>query len=59
MELVHCTHIGIEGCLRHARNVINWPDMTTHLYDYISQSVMSLCHIGHRKPKNLYSNMSS
>ncbi len=42
MELVHCTHIGIEGCLRHARNVINWPDMTTHLYDYISKCDVSM-----------------
>ena len=37
MELVHETHIGIEGCLRHARNIMFWPRMGAQLKDYISK----------------------
>ena len=37
MELLHQGHTGIEGCLRHAGEVIYWPNMYAELKDYISR----------------------
>ena len=37
MELGHKTHIGIEGCLRRARDIMFWPRMGAQLKDYISK----------------------
>ena len=40
MERVHRSHIGINGCLRRAREVVFWPGMTTQLKEWIAK-----CHI--------------
>ena len=37
MELVHETHIGVERCLRRARDIMFWPRMGAQLKDYISK----------------------
>ena len=35
-KAVHSSHIGIEGCLRRARECLFWPGMSTELKHYIS-----------------------
>lgn len=42
----HALHIGIEGCIRGARESLYWPSMSTELKEYISRNVI-LC-ISHR-----------
>ena len=44
MATIHSTHIGIEGCLRRARDSIYWPHMTTELKDYILKCDVCLAH---------------
>ena len=34
---VHATHIGVDGCVRRARDTMFWPRMTTELREYISK----------------------
>ena len=34
---VHATHIGVDGCVRRARDTMFWPRMTTKLREYISK----------------------
>ena len=36
LEKIHSSHIGAEGCLRRAREVVFWPGMTTELKEYVS-----------------------
>ena len=35
MEKVHLSHLAIEGCSRHAREVFYWPWMNAELKDFI------------------------
>ena len=35
MERVHSSHLGIEGCLRRAREVFYWPRMNAKFKDFI------------------------
>jgi len=35
MEKVHSSHLGIEGCLRRAREVFYWPRLNAELKDFI------------------------
>ena len=35
MEKIHSSHLGIEGCLRRAREVFYWPRMNAELKDFI------------------------
>ena len=44
IELVHATHIGTEGCLRRARDVMYWPRMSTQLKDYVSKCDVCMSH---------------
>jgi len=44
MASVHATHIGIEGCIRRARDCMFWPRMTTELREYISKCDVCLAH---------------
>lgn len=44
IELVHATHIGMEGCLRRARDSMYWPRMSTQLKDYISKCDVCMSH---------------
>ena len=37
LEKIHSSHIGSEGCLRQAREVILWPGMTAEIKEYISR----------------------
>ena len=37
MQACHDTHIGIEGCIRRARESMYWPRMATELKEYISK----------------------
>eukprot|EP00118_Oscarella_pearsei_P024304 m.303614 g.303614 ORF g.303614 m.303614 type:complete len:479 (+) comp40836_c0_seq2:2784-4220(+) len=41
MAMLHSTHLGIEGCLRRARESFFWPGMNAQIRDYIS--VCSIC----------------
>ena len=41
---VHASHIGIEGCIRRARDSMFWPRMTTELKEYISKCDICLAH---------------
>ena len=36
-ERLHASHIGIQGCLRRARETVYWPNMNTDLEDYITR----------------------
>ena len=44
MAVAHSTHIGIEGCLRHARECLFWPRMGTELKEFISKCDVCLAH---------------
>ena len=44
MEKTHATHIGIEGCIRRARETLYWPRMTTEIKEYISRCDVCLTH---------------
>jgi len=37
MSTIHSTHVGLEGCLRRARDNVYWPQMNAQLKDYISR----------------------
>lgn len=41
---VHATHIGVDGCIRRARDTMFWPRMTTELREYISKCDICLSH---------------
>jgi transposase InsO family protein len=41
LQQIHKSHIGIEGCLRRAREVIYWPRMNAEVKDYVSKC--SIC----------------
>ena len=45
LERAHSAHIGINGCIRRAREAVFWPGMTADLTNYISQ-----CDICNRFP---------
>ena len=44
MAKCHATHIGIEGCLRRARESMYWPRMSSDLKDYIAKCDVCLAH---------------
>ena len=44
MVKCHATHIGIEGCLRRARESMYWPRMSADMKDYISRCDVCLSH---------------
>ena len=37
LAVAHATHIGMEGCLRRAREIMFWPRMASELKEYISK----------------------
>ena len=37
MSVTHASHIGIEGCIRRARETMYWPRMSCELKEYISK----------------------
>ena len=41
---VHASHIGMEGCIRRARDSMFWPRMTTELREYVSKCDICLAH---------------
>ena len=44
MAVVHSSRIGIEGCIRRARDTLYWPRMATELREYISKCDVCLAH---------------
>ena len=44
MSVVHATHIGVDGCIRIARENLYWPWMTAELKDYISKCDICLAY---------------
>ena len=44
MAKCHATHIGMEGCVRRARESMYWPRMSSDLKDYISKCDVCLAH---------------
>ena len=36
-EKIHSSHVGIEACLRRARECLFWPNMSVEIKDYVSQ----------------------
>ena len=44
MAVVHATHIGVEGCIRRARDSLYWPRMATELKEYISKCDICMAH---------------
>ena len=44
MEVIHATHIGMEGCIRRARDTLFWPRMGIELRDLISKCDICLRH---------------
>jgi len=43
MEKVHSSHLGIEGCLRRAREVFYWPRWNAELKDFILKLISTIC----------------
>ena len=41
-EKLHSSHIGIQGCLRRARETLYWPGMNKKVEDYIHSQVQHL-----------------
>ncbi len=37
MERIHSSHIGVQGCIRRARELVYWPNMTTELTEFIGK----------------------
>lgn len=44
MAVTHASHIGIEGCIRRARDTLYWPRMATELKEYVSKCDVCLAH---------------
>ena len=44
MSLTHASHIGIEGCIRRARETMYWPRMSSELKEYISKCDICMAH---------------
>ena len=44
MAAVHASHIGIEGCIRRARETLYWSRMSADLKEYISKCDVCLAH---------------
>ena len=44
MHTCHASHIGIEGCVRRARESLYWPRMSTELKEYISKCDVCMSH---------------
>ena len=44
MAITHATHIGVEGCIRRARETMYWPRMSTELKEYISKCDICMVH---------------
>ena len=44
MAITHATHIGVEGCIRRARETMFWPRMSTELKEYISKCDICMAH---------------
>ena len=34
---IHASHIGAEGCIRKAKDVLYWPNMSAEIKDYVSK----------------------
>ena len=48
-EKIHSAHIGIQGCLRRAREVVYWPSMNQEITDYIEHC--DTCNMFANQPK--------
>ena len=44
LAVLHSSHIGIEGCVRRARDTLYWPRMAAELQQYISKCDICLAH---------------
>ena len=44
MSITHASHIGIEGCIRRARETMFWPRMSSELKEYISKCDICMTH---------------
>jgi transposase InsO family protein len=44
MVVIHASHIGIDACIRRARDSLYWPRMATELKEYISRCDVCLAH---------------
>jgi len=43
-EATHASHIGVEPCIRQARDSLYWPSMTTKLKEYIAKCDVRMVH---------------
>ena len=55
MAVVHSSHIGVEGCIRRARDTLYWPRMATELREYISKCDVCLGNRTGEAKKHSYS----
>ena len=44
MEVTHSSHIGVEGCIRRAKECLFWPRMTSELKEFISKCNICMAH---------------
>ena len=44
MAATHASHIGVEACVRRARDSLYWPRMTTELKEYIAKCDVCMAH---------------
>lgn len=44
LEKTRATHVGIEGCIRRARDTLYWPRMSTEIREYITKCDICMAH---------------
>ena len=44
IECTHATHIGMEGCVRRARDTLYWPRMSAEIKDFVGKCDICLAH---------------
>ncbi|KAK3085115.1 hypothetical protein FSP39_024657 [Pinctada imbricata] len=49
LERIHASHIGIEGCLRRARESVYWPRMNSEVKDFIEKCETCRCYDQHQR----------
>ena len=54
-ERLHSSHIGLQGCLRRAREAIFWPGMNQELESYISKCTICMAHGSKQRKETLKS----
>ena len=44
LSMAHASHIGVEGCIRRARETMYWPRISTEMKEYIAKCDICMSH---------------